>query len=139
MARHRQRTLILPGEMPFTAMASAGFLMFLCWVLGVSLPPPPAQITQLRVMMAGRPERDSMLVRAEVFQLRIGADDACIAFDRQLTMDELENVVEYFAVTDRDTPTLVTCSRRASHGKLLDVLQLCDKHHLYNISVGSDE
>jgi biopolymer transport protein ExbD len=134
MSRKRKRSDLRPGELNLTAMIDVAFQMLSFFLITAH---PVAVLANLDVF---RPSTDQTpsetrtpprMIRIQVFS------DGFRINDRPVEFPDLDRLLTKLAALDTTQTILITCASDSPHRRLIDVLDLCSKAGLVNLSVVS--
>ena len=135
MARKRRRNDFQAGELNLTAMIDIAFQMLSFFIITVH----PVDVLATLDVFAPSSEtqkQDKMAPPAGMIRVTIFVDGYTIN-DKRVDKPRLDSVLEKLASIDRNQTILIMCTAASSHDKLIDVLDLCEKAKLKNLSVVS--
>jgi biopolymer transport protein ExbD len=122
------------GELNLTAMIDVAFQLLSFFIITVR---PVDVITQLDVF---RPSADTMSSQRQkpppVIKIMIFPEGFSIN-DRPVELQDLDRLLTKLAGLDKTQTILIMCASQSPHGRLVDVLDLCAKSGLINLSVVS--
>lgn len=132
MARKRRKSEMPPAELPMTPMIDVVFQLLIYFLvtihpkdvmanLDVFRPSPEAQQEQ--------PKTPPKMIRVVVFP------DGYTINDRPVDAPELDRLLSKLASIDKNQTILIMCTSLSPHEKLIQVLDLCVKSGLVNLSV----
>ena len=134
MSRKRKKSEIHPGELNLTAMIDVAFQLLSFFIITVR---PVDVMTHLDVFRpsaeqsanksATPPKMIKVMVMPEGFSIN----------DRPVALADLDRLLTKLAGLDKTQTILIMCAAESPHGKLVDVLDLCAKAGLINLSVVS--
>ncbi len=133
--RNRDRDQEQP-EIPMTPMIDVVFLLLIYFVMTLE---PTDIFAHLNVYTPSTdaPPKEQ---KDPPSLIRIGIYPDGIAFDDvQVTVTQLEGFMSRLAAASTTQSVLITCSVDSVHGNLVEVLNLCAKYNLTNLSVVSAE
>jgi len=134
MARKRKKSDIRAGELNLTAMIDVAFQLLSFFIITVR---PVDVITQLDVF---RPSADPIKKDTQkpppVIKIMIFPEGFSIN-DRPVELQDLDRLLTKLAGLDKTQTILIMCASQSPHGRLVDVLDLCAKSGLINLSVVS--
>jgi len=135
MARKRKRSEARAGELNLTAMIDVAFQLLNFFVITSH---PINVLTHLDVF---RPSYDAQaeknkakpppVIRVQIFQ------DGYLLNDRIVDLRKLTDVLTTMASYDKKQTVLIQCASQSTHGQLVEVLDLCARVGLVNLSVVS--
>jgi biopolymer transport protein ExbD len=134
MARKRKKSDMRAGELNLTAMIDVAFQLLSFFIITVR---PVDVITQLDVF---RPSADTISSQTQkpppVIKIMIFPEGFSIN-DRPVELQDLDRLLTKLAGLDKTQTILIMCASQSPHGRLVDVLDLCAKSGLINLSVVS--
>jgi biopolymer transport protein ExbD len=134
MARKRKKSEIHAGELNLTAMIDVAFQLLSFFIITVH---PVDVMTLLDVFRpspekkADRPSTPPRMIKIMIFQ------DGFSINDRPVELQDLDRLLTKLAGLDKTQTILIMCASQSPHGRLVDVLDLCAKSGLINLSVVS--
>ena len=134
MARKRKMSEIHAGELNLTAMIDVAFQLLSFFIITVR---PVDVLTQLDVF---RPSTEQTQSKSQtppkMIKIMIFPDGFSIN-DRPVELQDLDRLLTKLAGLDKTQTILIMCASQSPHGRLVDVLDLCAKSGLINLSVVS--
>ena len=134
MARKRKKSEIHPGELNLTAMIDVAFQLLSFFIITVH---PVDVLTHLDVF---RPSADTKAPPSstppKMIKVMVMPGGFSIN-DRPVALADLDRLLTKLAGLDKTQTILIMCAADSSHGRLVDVLDLCAKAGLINLSVVS--
>lgn len=135
MARKKRRSHLNAGELNLTAMIDVAFQLLSFFVMTMK---PTDVLAQLDV---SRPAPDKRATQQSkpinVIWITILADGAFILNDRPVKKEDLDLQLTQLGALDKTQTVIVACTPKSSHGKMVEVLDLCSKAGLESLSVVS--
>lgn len=133
MSRKRRRNSFQAGELNLTAMIDVAFQLLAFFILTAK---PVDVITNLDVFrpMAEKASQESS--PAKVIRITVFPDGFTIN-DRSVDSRGLSALLGKLADLDKTQTVLIQCLNESPHGKLIELLDLCAKLKLTNLSVVS--
>ena len=134
MARKRKISEIHAGELNLTAMIDVAFQLLSFFIITVR---PVDVLTQLDVFRPSTEQTQSKsqtppkMIKIMIFQ------DGFSINDRPVQLQDLDRLLTKLAGLDKTQTILIMCASQSPHGRLVDVLDLCAKSGLINLSVVS--
>ena len=132
MARRRKKNELRAGELNLTAMIDVAFQLLNFFVIAVH---PVDVLTNLNVFRpspsAGGPPPSQQI---KMLRIQINRDSLAIN-DRAVDMRLLEDLVTKLAGYGKSQTVVIMCSPQSQHRQLVEVLDLCSKAGLSNLSV----
>ena len=134
MARKRKKSEMRAGELNLTAMIDVAFQLLSFFIITVR---PVDVLTQLDVF---RPSTEQTQSKSQtppkMIKIMIFPDGFSIN-DRPVELQDLDRLLTKLAGLDKTQTILIMCASQSPHGRLVDVLDLCAKSGLINLSVVS--
>ena len=134
MARKSRRSSHTAGELNLTAMIDVAFQLLSFFIITVR---PVDVLTQLDVF---RPSTEQTQSKSQtppkMIKIMIFPDGFSIN-DRPVALQDLDRLLTKLAGLDKTQTILIMCTSQSPHGRLVDVLDLCAKSGLINLSVVS--
>jgi len=134
MARKKRRTDAKAGELNLTAMIDVAFQLLSFFLITVK---PVDAVANLNVFRPS-PEKTNTpevspakMIRIQIFP------EAYVINDREVSARQLENLLMKLAEIDKNQTILIMCANASPHEKLVEVLDICAKVGLTNLSVVS--
>lgn len=135
MARKKRRSHLNAGELNLTAMIDVAFQLLSFFVMTMK---PTDVLAQLDV---SRPAPDKRATQQSkpinVIWITILADGTFILNDRPVKKEDLDLQLTQLGALDKTQTVIVACTPKSSHGKMVEVLDLCSKAGLESLSVVS--
>ena len=134
MARQRRRTETPPADLPMTPMIDVVFQLLIYFLVTIH---PMDVIANLDVFRPSpeakqeQPQTPPKMIRITVFT------DGYTINDRPVDSPELDRLLTKLASIDKNQTILIMCTARSPHRRLIEVLDLCAKSGLANLSVVS--
>ena len=135
MARKRKKTSLHAGELNLTAMIDVAFQLLSFFIITVK---PMDVLTNLDVFRPS-PEKSQQEQKAtppKLIQVQIFPDGYTIN-ERPVDLESLDRLLTKLASMDKTQTILIMVAGQSDHGRLVDVLDLCAKAGLVNLSVVS--
>ena len=134
MSRKRKKSEIHAGELNLTAMIDVAFQLLSFFIITVK---PVDVVANLNVFRPS-PEKTNTpevspakMIRVQIFP------EAYVINDREVSVRQLESLLGKLAEIDKNQTILIMCANAAPHDKLVEVLDICAKVGLVNLSVVS--
>ncbi len=135
MARKKRRSSINAGELNLTAMIDVAFQLLSFFILTMK---PTDVLAQLNI---SRPAPDKHSTQqskpVNLVWIKILADGSFILNDRPVKKETLDLQLTQIGALDKTQTVIVACTPKSSHGKMVEVLDLCSKAGLESLSVVS--
>lgn len=134
MARERKRPETQPADLPMTPMIDVVFQLLIYFLVTIK---PVDVIAHLDVFRPSpearqeRPETPPKMIRIVVFP------DGFVINEKPVSLPELDRLLTRLAAIDTKQTILIMVSAASPHEKLIQVLDLCAKARLTNLSVVS--
>ena len=133
MARKKRRSNLQAGELNLTAMIDVAFQLLSFFVMTMK---PTDVLAQLDV---SRPAPDSPMTQRKpptnIIWITILPNDSFVLNDRAISKENLDNTLTTIGATNPDATIIVSCTMKSTHGKMVEVLDLCAKANLPSLSV----
>ena len=132
MARKRKKNELRAGELNLTAMIDVAFQLLNFFVIAVH---PVNVFTNLNVYRpspnAGPPptSQEIKMLRIQIYR------DSLTINDKAVDMKTLEGFVAKLAEYGKSQTVVIMCSPQSQHKQLVEVLDMCSKAGLVNLSV----
>ena len=134
MARKRKKNDLRAGELNLTAMIDVAFQLLNFFIIAVH---PIDVFTNLNVFRPS-PDPRAPPPKAEIKMLRIQIyRDSLTINDRSVDMRTLEDLLKKLAEYGKNQTVVGMCSPQSQHKQLVEVLDMCAKIGLVNLSVVS--
>ncbi len=132
MARKRKRPEQLPADLPMTPMIDVVFQLLIYFLVTIR----PIDVFAHLDVSRPSPEdrRDRMEVPPKMMRINVFKEGFTLN-DRPVTAAELERLLIRMAELDKKQTVLIMVSAYSEHAQLIQVLDLCAKAELSNISV----
>ena len=134
MARKKRKVDMPPADLPMTPMIDVVFQLLIYFLVTIH---PVDVITHLDVFRpspeakAEKPETPPKMIRITIFT------DGFSINDRPVELPELDSLMAKLAGIDKTQTILIMATAMSPHEKLIQVLNLCAKSGLVNLSVVS--
>jgi biopolymer transport protein ExbD len=133
MARKRRKQHLIAGELNLTAMIDVAFQLLSFFIMASH---PVDVFTNMNVF---RPSQESEQVRdnappPNVIRIMI-YKDAYTINENPIDFKNLDKVMGKLSVHDKNQTILIMCRKESKHRQLIDVLDMCAKLKLTNLSV----
>ena len=134
MARERRRPEQLPTELPMTPMIDVVFQLLIYFLVTIR----PVDVFAHLEVSRPSPEdrRDEVTIPPKLMRVNIFKEGFTLN-DRPVTASELERLLIRMAELDKKQTVLIMVSVASEHAQLIQVLDLCAKAGLTNLSVVS--
>lgn len=134
MARKRKKSEIHAGELNLTAMIDVAFQLLSFFIITVK---PVDVVANLNVFRPS-PEKTNTQEVSPAKMIRIQVfPEGFVINDRDVSARQLESLLGKLAEIDSKQTILIMCANAAPHEKLVEVLDICAKVGLTNLSVVS--
>ena len=133
MARKRRRSTFTAGELNLTAMIDVAFQLLSFFLISAH---PVDVLTNLDVF---RPQPDQTAPPAtppKIIRVTVFADGYTIN-DRGVDSRQITSLLGKLAEYDKTQTVLIQCLNESPHAKLIELLDICSKLGLVNLSVVS--
>jgi biopolymer transport protein ExbD len=135
MARKKRRSHMNAGELNLTAMIDVAFQLLSFFIMTMK---PTDVLAQLDI---SRPAPDKRAMQQtkpiNVIWITILADGSFVLNELPIKKDKLELQLTQLGALDKTQTVIVACTPKSSHGKMVEVLDLCAKAGLESLSVVS--
>ena len=136
MARKKRRSHMNAGELNLTAMIDVAFQLLSFFIMTMK---PTDVLAQLDV---SRPAPDKRATHQQsksinVIWITILADGSFILNDHPIKKENLDQQLTQLGALDKTQTVIVACTPKSSHGKMVEILDLCAKAGLESLSVVS--
>jgi len=135
MSRKKKRRGGMPeGELPMTPMIDVVFQLLIYFLVTIHPVDVMAHLDVFRPSPDAPPKQDEKppkMIRIVIFP------DMFTINDRPVGLNELDKLLSKLASIDRNQTILINCTSLSPHKKLIQVLDLCAKSKLVNLSVVS--
>ena len=134
MARKRKKSEIHPGELNLTAMIDVAFQLLSFFVVTNTPKDVIANLDVFRPSAEAKAEEGKTppkMIRITIFP------DGFTINDKQLSLNELDALLHKLAALDTNQTVLIMCTSLSKHADLVNVLDLCAKSGMHNLSVVS--
>jgi len=137
MARKKRRASLQAGELNLTAMIDVAFQLLSFFVMTMK---PTDVLAQLDVSRPS-PEKTQSDRKppTNIIWITVLPNDTFVLNDRSISKDNLDNTLTTLGATNPDATIIVSCTPKSTHGKMVEVLDLCAKAKLTSLSVVSVE
>lgn len=131
MGRKRRKSSFQAGELNLTAMIDVAFQLLSFFIITTH---PVDVLTNLDVFrpMAEKASQDTS--PAKVIRITVFPDGFTIN-DRGVDSRQLASLLSRLAELDKTQTVLIQCLNESPHGKLIELLDICSKLGLVNLSV----
>lgn len=137
MARKKRRSNLQAGELNLTAMIDVAFQLLSFFVMTMK----PTDV--LAVLDVSRPSPEKTITQKKpptnIIWITILPNDSYILNDRSISKANLDSTLSTLGATNPEATIIVSCTPKSSHGKMVEVLDLCAKAKLTSLSVVSVE
>lgn len=135
MARKKRRSKSEAGELNLTAMIDVAFQLLSFFVITVHPVDVLAylNVTRPAPSAAGKADKPLFLLR-----VKIQGDGSYTLNDQFMDKDKIDSTLSYLASLNKEQTVLIVCAQQSPHGKLVELLDLCAKVGLQNLSVLSE-
>lgn len=133
MGRKRRKNSFQAGELNLTAMIDVAFQLLAFFILTAK---PVDVVTNLDVFRPQAENNAPQSTPPKVIRVTVFPDGFTIN-DRAVDSRGLNTLLSKFADLDKTTTILIQCLNESPHGKLIELLDLCAKLKLTNLSVVS--
>jgi biopolymer transport protein ExbD len=133
MARKRRRSTFTAGELNLTAMIDVAFQLLSFFLISAR---PVDVLTNLDVFRPQAEKSSQQESQAKIIRVTVFPDGFTIN-DRGVDSRQLTNLLGKLADLDKTQTVLIQCTNESPHGKLIELLDICSKLGLVNLSVVS--
>ncbi len=134
MARKRKKGSAVAGELNLTAMIDVAFQLLSFFIITIK---PVDVLTHLDVFRPSAEKSQSQSqTPPKMIKIMVFPDGYTIN-DKPVEFQDLDKLLAKLASLDATQTILIMCTSQSPHGKLIDVLDLCSKAGLVNLSVVS--
>jgi biopolymer transport protein ExbD len=133
MARKRRRSTFTAGELNLTAMIDVAFQLLSFFLISAH---PVDVLTNLDVFRPQAEKSSQEQSQAKIIRVTVFPDGFTIN-DRGVDSRQLMNLLGKLADLDKTQTVLIQCTNESPHGKLIELLDICCKLGLVNLSVVS--
>jgi biopolymer transport protein ExbD len=132
MARRRKKNELRAGELNLTAMIDVAFQLLNFFVIAVH---PVDVLTNLNVFRpspnagGAPPAQEMKMLKIQIYR------DTLTINDKSVDMRTLEGLVAKLAEYGKNQTVVIMCSPQSQHKQLVEVLDMCTKVGLSNLSV----
>ena len=134
MARKRRKNDARAGELNLTAMIDVAFQLLSFFIITVKPVDVFAHLSVYRPSPDAPPAKaqpESRMIRIQVFP------DTYVINERPVDLRQLDGLLGKLAAIDTTQTILIMCANQSPHGKLIELLDMCAKYRLTNLSVVS--
>ncbi len=137
MARKKRRSNLQAGELNLTAMIDVAFQLLSFFVMTMK----PTDV--LAVLDVSRPSPEKQMTTrpppTNIIWITVLPNDTYVLNDRSISKENLSNTLTTLGATNPEATIIVSCTPKSTHGKMVEVLDLCAKAKLTSLSVVSVE
>ncbi len=134
MARKRRKSEMPAAELPMTPMIDVVFQLLIYFLVTIH---PVDVIANLDVFRPSpEKQQEQMTMPPKMIRILIFEDGYNIN-DRPVDTPELDRLLSKLASIDKNQTILIMCTSTSPHERLVQVLDLCAKSGLVNLSVVS--
>jgi biopolymer transport protein ExbD len=133
MARKRRRSHFVAGELNLTAMIDVAFQLLSFFIITTK---PVDVVTNLDVFRPMAEKSSQEQSPAKIIRVTVFPDGYTIN-DRGVDTKQITALLGKLAELDKTQTVLIQCLNEAPHGKLIELLDICAKLKLTNLSVVS--
>ncbi len=134
MARSRKRSHLVAGELNLTAMIDVAFQMLNFFVITMK---PQDVLCNLDVSRPAPDKAKTSQPKINFLRITILPDGNVAINDRLVKQADFERNIGQLTALDKSVTVLIACTPQSPHGKLVEVLDLCSKVGLTNLSLVS--
>ncbi len=133
MSRKRRRSTFTAGELNLTAMIDVAFQLLSFFLISAR---PVDVLTNLDVFRPQAEKSSQQESQAKIIRVTVFPDGFTIN-DRGVDSRQLTSLLGRLADLDKTQTVLIQCTNESPHGKLIELLDICSKLGLVNLSVVS--
>jgi len=134
MARKSRKNSLQAGELNLTAMIDVAFQLLSFFIMTMK---PTDVLAMIDVSRPAPDKRVSQSKPLNIIWITVLADGRFILNDRPISKENLDTTLCQLGVLDTTQTVIIACTPNSTHGKLIDVLDLCQKAKLSSLSVVS--
>jgi len=134
MARKPRRSSMNAGELNLTAMIDIAFQLLSFFVVTLK---PVDVIANLDVSRPEPNAKSAQNKNVNILSIKIYPNGVYTLNDRVINKESLDLNLCQIGEMDKNTTVVIVCTADSTHGKLCEVLDLCTKAGLGNISLMS--
>jgi biopolymer transport protein ExbD len=131
MARKRKKNEMQAGELNLTAMIDVAFQLLNFFVITSH---PMAVATNLDVFRPSEDKTSQPTKPPTVLRIMV-LNGGFTLNDQPVTMAMLKDKLGFVTANDKSQSVLILCASDSRHGSLVEVLDLCNRLQLKNLSV----
>ena len=134
MARERRKAETPAAELPMTPMIDVVFQLLIYFITTIQPRDVMANLDVFRPSPEAAPKEQTQppkMIRVTIYP------DGLTINDKPVELSELDRLLTKLASLDRTQTILIMCTSLSQHEKLIQVLDLCAKSGLVNLSVVS--
>jgi biopolymer transport protein ExbD len=134
MARKRKKQELPSADLPMTPMIDVVFQLLIYFLVTIHPVDVFANLDVFRPSPEAtqeKPEQPPKMIRVTIFP------DGFSINDKPVDLPELDRLMTKLASIDKTQTILIMCTAMSPHEKLIQVLDLCAKNALVNLSVVS--
>jgi len=139
MARNKRRASLQAGELNLTAMIDVAFQLLAFFVMTMTPTDVLARLDVTRPSPHPTTIADPPPTTLHPIWITVLPNDSFVLNDRSISKENLDNTLTTLGATDPDATIILSCTPRSTHGKMVEVLDLCAKAKLTSLSVVSVE
>lgn len=124
-----------PEEIPMTPMIDCVFQLLIYFLVTFETPDIIAHLDVYRPTPDAPPKEQQE--KPDMLEINIYPGNGFTINGRAVSFPQLAGYVEKLAPLNRKQTVIITCAADSAHGSLVDVLNLCSKNELGNLSVVS--
>lgn len=134
MARKKRIVSLQAGELNLTAMIDVAFQLLAFFVMTMV---PTDVLAQLDVSRPSNPIIHRQTLNP--ISITLLSNDSYVLNDRSISKENLSSALTILGATNPEATIIVSCTPKSTHGKMVEVLDLCAKAKLTSLSVVSLE
>ena len=135
MARKSRRSSVQAGELNLTAMIDVAFQMLAFFIITTK---PMDVLANLSVSRPEPSVKKAPSQNSTSFSIKIATDGSYSLNSQPYDKAQLESTLLQIGESDKTANVVIVCAGNSTHAKLCEVLDLCAKAQLSNISLLSE-
>lgn len=133
MSRMKRSLSLQAGELNLTAMIDVAFQLLSFFVITMK---PTDVLAMLDVSRPSTPPTEiNRITKPIIVGITILPDNMYLINGCLISKENLDNTLTKLGSTNPDATVIVSCTMDSSHGKMVEVLDLCAKAKLISLSV----
>ena len=135
--RKKRIASLQAGELNLTAMIDVAFQLLSFFVMTMV---PTDVLAQIDVTRPSPPPPGKIISSPlHPISITVLPNDSYVLNDRSISKENLNNALTTLGATDPEATIIVSCTPKSTHGKMVEVLDICAKAKLTSLSVVSLE